>query len=214
MGAGAIYRSVIAWSIRLRPFLTAKALAMLSTNHVEAERIRLRTACNADLEGIVELETDRRIRRYLGGPRLEWEVRDHLEAAGVRSVTAPAGSFIVADRATDTMLGTASLSRRGNDRLGHVDGDGEELELSYALRTCAWGFGYATEAVRALLRAAATELPDQPVLIVTQSAYSASLRVGERLGFAIVTTFEEFEAEQTLEAANLHTFRTGEVSRF
>ena len=104
--------------------------------------------------------------------------------------------------------------RRGNDRLGHVDGDGEELELSYALRTCAWGFGYATEAVRALLRAAATELPDQPVLIVTQSAYSASLRVGERLGFAIVTTFEEFEAEQTLEAANLHTFRTGEVSRF
>ena len=102
----------------------------------------------------------------------------------------------------------------GTVRLGHVDGDGEELELSYALRTCAWGFGYATEAVRALLRAAATELPDQPVLIVTQSAYSASLRVGERLGFAIVTTFEEFEAEQTLEAANLHTFRTGEVSRF
>jgi RimJ/RimL family protein N-acetyltransferase len=124
-------------------------------------------------------------------------------------VTASTGSFIIADLITDDMLGTVSLSRRGNDQPGHVSDGGGEFELSYILRSCAWGHGYASEAARALLRVAATELPDQPVLIVTQSANLPSLRVGERLGFRIMATFEEFEAEQTLGVANLRTFRAG-----
>lgn len=182
---------------------------MLSTNYVEAKRIRLRKAHAADIDGIVELETDLRVRQHLGGSRPEHAVRDHLVAAGFTSVTASAGSFIVADLVTDDMLGTVSLSRRDNHRPGHVGDGGGELELSYVLRSWAWGHGYATEAARALLQAAATELPDQPVLIVTQSANLPSLRVGERLGFGIVTTFKEFEAEQSLGVVNLHTFLAG-----
>ena len=178
---------------------------LLSTNYVEARRIQLRHAHDADVDGIVETQTDERVRQYLGGPRPEREVRDYLVAAGVTAVTASTGSFIIADLITDDMLGTVSLSRRGNDQPGHVSDGGGELELSYILRSCAWGHGYATEAARALLRVAATELPDQPVLIVTQSANLPSLRVGER----IMATFEEFEAEQTLGVANLRTFRAG-----
>ncbi|MFV8051877.1 GNAT family N-acetyltransferase [Mycobacterium sp. 48b] len=50
------------------------------------------------------------------------------------------------------------------------------------------GRGYATEASRALLRCAAGQLADQPVVIVTQSANLAALRLADRLGFSRLGT--------------------------
>ncbi|WP_373294430.1 GNAT family N-acetyltransferase [Streptomyces albiflavescens] len=46
-----------------------------------------------------------------------------------------------------------------------------------------WGAGLAREAAKALLRAAADELPDQPVLVVTLTANESSPEVATRLGF-------------------------------
>jgi RimJ/RimL family protein N-acetyltransferase len=67
----------------------------------------------------------------------------------------------------------------------------------------------AFEAATAVLRAAAEELPDQPVIILTQTANERSLRLAVRLGFRPVSTFEWFDAEQTLGLAGLHSFRAG-----
>ncbi|MER6563509.1 GNAT family N-acetyltransferase, partial [Streptomyces sp. NPDC001027] len=67
--------------------------------------------------------------------------------------------------------------------------------------------GLALEAATAALRAAAGELPDQPVLIVTQSANERSLRLAARLGFQRVGAFEAYDAEQTLAVAHLHAFK-------
>ncbi|RDI65612.1 GNAT family N-acetyltransferase [Nocardia pseudobrasiliensis] len=58
-------------------------------------------------------------------------------------------------------------------------------------------------AYEAVLRAA-TELPDQPVLIITRSANARSLKLAARLGFRPVGTFELFDAEQTLATAPPH----------
>ncbi|RJO74199.1 acetyltransferase [Nocardia panacis] len=55
-------------------------------------------------------------------------------------------------------------------------------------------------------RAAAAELPDQPVLLVTQTVNERSLRLAARLGFETVDTFEEFGAQQILATVGLHTF--------
>ncbi|MEU6426505.1 GNAT family N-acetyltransferase [Microbispora sp. NPDC046973] len=99
------------------------------------------------------------------------------------------------------------LARRPVGRPGHVIEDGGELELGYVLRRSAWGAGFAYEAATAALRAAADELPDQPVLVVTQTANQRSLKLAARLGFRTVSTFEEFDAEQTLCAAPLSGFR-------
>jgi RimJ/RimL family protein N-acetyltransferase len=98
------------------------------------------------------------------------------------------------------------LDRRPADRPGHITDGGEELELSYVLRRSAWGKGFAFEAATAALRAAADELRDQPVLIVTKTANRRSLELATRLGFHRVDTFEEFGAQQTLATARLHSF--------
>jgi len=99
------------------------------------------------------------------------------------------------------------LKRRDADLPGHVTQDGEELELGYLLRRDAWGAGLAFEAATAALRAAADELPDQPVILLTHTANERSLRLAVRLGFQPVSTFELFDAEQTLGVASLHSFK-------
>lgn len=49
-------------------------------------------------------------------------------------------------------------------------------------------------------------LPDQPVLVVTQTANDRARKLAGRLGFTEVDTFQAHDAEQTLAAA-LHSFR-------
>ncbi|MFI6502327.1 GNAT family N-acetyltransferase [Nonomuraea typhae] len=94
-------------------------------------------------------------------------------------------------------------------RPGRVSTDGEELELGYVLRRSTWGAGFAFEAATAALRAAADELPAQPVVLVTQTANTRSLTLAARLGFRPVSTFEEYGSEQTLCTAPLSMLHNG-----
>jgi RimJ/RimL family protein N-acetyltransferase len=53
---------------------------------------------------------------------------------------------------------------------------------------------------------ASTRYP-RSVILVTQTANTRSLRLAVRLGFQPVSTFEEYDAEQTLALASLHSFK-------
>ncbi|MEV4108562.1 GNAT family N-acetyltransferase [Nonomuraea sp. NPDC049695] len=178
----------------------------LSATEIATDRLLLRKAQGADREGLIELATDPEIRTYLGGPRPRGDVERYIDAVGAAGLTSAPGSFVIADAVTDELIGTLALARRSAERPGHVTEDGEELELSYVLRRSAWGVGLAFEAATAVLRAAAGELPDQPVVVVTQTANRRSLKLAARLGFRQVGTFEQFGAEQTLSTADLHSF--------
>ncbi|WP_166904804.1 GNAT family N-acetyltransferase [Mycobacterium sp. DL440] len=179
---------------------------MLAVTHIEAERVHLRMGRDDDAEGLIETQADERVRRFLGGPRAEADVRAVVAAAGAPTLLAADGCYVVADKESDAMLGMVTLSRRSPDLPGHVQERGDELELSYVFRAHAWGRGYATEAARALLRCAAQQLADHPIVIITQSANLAALRLADRLGFTRVETFEQFNAEQVLASAQLRTF--------
>ncbi|MFF5959470.1 GNAT family N-acetyltransferase [Streptomyces luteogriseus] len=178
----------------------------LSATEITTPRLRLRKARDADRAGLIELQTDPRVRLHLGGPRPRGAVEQYFDAMGVAHVTDKPGTFVVADRTTDDLVGVLLIHRRPVDLPGHVTEEGGELELTYVLRRAAWGAGLALEAATAALRTAASELPDQPVLIVTQTANTRSLDLAARLGFRRVSTFEAYEAEQTLAVADLHAF--------
>ena len=182
-------------------------LPTLSAAVIESDRLVPRKARDADREGIVEVLTDPEVRAYLGGPRPRAGVEQFLDRARTGGTTAAEGSYVIAERQADRFLGILGLSRREAGRPGHVTGEGGELELSYVLRRGSWGAGLAFEAAAAALRAAAGELPDQPVLLVTQTANDRSRRLAGRLGFQEVSVFEEFGAQQTLALAALSSFR-------
>nr|WP_042195462.1 GNAT family N-acetyltransferase [Kibdelosporangium sp. MJ126-NF4]CEL22029.1 GCN5-related N-acetyltransferase [Kibdelosporangium sp. MJ126-NF4]CTQ92809.1 GCN5-related N-acetyltransferase [Kibdelosporangium sp. MJ126-NF4] len=180
------------------------ALSTVSVTEVDAERILLRQVGDTDRAGLIELYTDPEVRTYLGGPRPRADVEQMLDQLGTAPVP---GSYVIADRESDDLLGGVWLDRRPADMPGHVTENGNELELSYALLRSAWGKGLAFEATAALLRAAADELPEQPVMVVTQTANERSMKLVERLGFRVVDTFEQFDAEQALGSAPLHSFK-------
>ncbi|MRH87647.1 GNAT family N-acetyltransferase [Nocardia sp. SYP-A9097] len=183
-------------------------LRMLSAVRIATDRVLLRKARDTDREWLIELRTDPEVGAYIGGPLPRKGVEQYLERiGGAANATITPGTFIIADKATDALIGIFELKRRPADWPGHVIEDGEELELGYLMRPDTWGAGLAFEAATAVLRAAADELPDQPVLIATQTANQRSLRLAARLGFRPVSTFEWFDAEQTLCLASLHSFK-------
>ncbi|WP_405795862.1 GNAT family N-acetyltransferase [Streptomyces sp. NBC_01506] len=183
------------------------ALPTLSATEITTDRLRLRTARDADIDGLIELQTDPQVRAHLGGPRPRAVVQQYFDAYGIGAIAGTPGTYVIADRETDRLIGTLVLDRRSADVPGHVAEEGGELELTYLLRHGSWGAGLAFEAATALLRAAAGELPDQPVLVVTQTANERSFELATRLGFRRVDTFEAYDAEQTLAVADLHSFR-------
>ncbi|MGC7098421.1 GNAT family N-acetyltransferase [Amycolatopsis lurida] len=174
----------------------------LSAAVIESERVVVRKARDADRDGLIEVFTDPDVRRYLGGPRPRAQVEGFLDHLG-----AVEGGYVVADRETDAFLGMLALAPRDPNLPGHVTPEGGELELSYVLRQAAWGRGLAFEATTAVLRAAARELPEQPVLVVTQAANQAARKLAGRLGFEEVDTFEAHDAAQVLAVAPLGSFR-------
>jgi len=182
-------------------------LPTLSAAEVTADRLRLRKAHGADIDGLIELQTDPQVRAHLGGPRPRGVVEQYFDANGISAVAGKPGTYVIADKETDRLIGTLVLDRRSADLPGHVSEDGGELELTYLLRHGSWGAGLAFEAAMAMLRAAADELPDQPVLVVTQTANERSLKLATRLGFRRMGTFEAYDAEQTLAVADLHSFK-------
>lgn len=185
------------------------ALPTLSATEITTDRLRLRKAHDADIDGLIELQTDPRLRAYLGGPRPRGVVEQYFDTHGIGALADRPGTYVIADKETDRFIGTLALDRRSADLPGHVTEEGGELELSYLLRHGSWGAGLAFEAATAVLRAAAGELPDQPVLVVTQTANERSLRLATRLGFQRMGTFEAYDAEQTLAAVDLHSFKAG-----
>ncbi|MEH0548996.1 GNAT family N-acetyltransferase [Streptomyces sp. B21-105] len=182
-------------------------LPTLSAPEILTDRLRLRRAYDGDVEGLIELQTDPQVRAHLGGPRPRSVVEQYFDANGIGAVAARPGTYVIADKETDRCVGTLVLDHRSPDLPGHLTEEGAELELSYLLRRGSWGAGLALEAASAALRAAAVELPDQPVLIVTQTANERSLRLATRLGFQRVGTFEAHDAEQTLAVADLRAFK-------
>lgn len=174
---------------------------------IDAGDLVLRKALEHDREPLIDHVTDPEVRAHLGGARPRDTAARHLDEAGVAAVTDAPGSFVIADKLTDAFVGTMSLTRRGVHHPRHVRPTGKELELSYTLNRPAWGRGLAYRSATAVLRTAAAELPDEPVIVVTQSANIRSLNLARRLGFVAASTFEEFGAEQTLAVVNLHDHR-------
>jgi len=183
------------------------SLSTLSAVRIEADRILLRESREADRERLIELRTDPEVGAHIGGHRRREDVERRVDGVGMDKLTEAPGLYVIADKATDVLLGTVQLMRAAADEPGHLTEGAEELELGYLLHRDAWGAGYAFEAATAVLRAAAAELPDQPVILRTQSANTRSLRLAARLGFQPVSTFEAFDAEQTLSTADLHSFK-------
>ncbi|MFF0476595.1 GNAT family N-acetyltransferase [Streptomyces sp. NPDC004284] len=157
---------------------------------IKTERLVLRESEARDRAAFVELFASPEVGTYVGGSR----PRDELERAMPEVPGRRFGFFAVElDGAT---IGMITLDRRAPERKGHIRPEGGEIELGYMFLPQAWGRGYASEACAAVLDWFAGVLPGEPVVLSTQTANEASMRVAAKLGFTEVERFEDYGAEQ------------------
>ncbi|MFJ9777056.1 GNAT family N-acetyltransferase [Kitasatospora sp. NPDC101157] len=156
---------------------------------IRTERLVLREPEPRDRTAFVELLASPQVHSYLGGPRR----RDELERELPEVPERWPGSFVV--ELDGSMIGQVLLRRATGHRRPAAEG---KADLGYLFLPRAWGAGYAAEACAAALGWLAGALPGEPVVLTTQSANLASMRLAAKLGFIEVERFDAWGAEQWL----------------
>ncbi|WDZ86042.1 GNAT family N-acetyltransferase [Micromonospora cathayae] len=157
---------------------------------IRTERLVLREPEARDRAAFIELFASSEVGAYIGGPRPQ----DELERAVPEVPRRRPGLFVV--DLDGAMIGMVTLDRRDAERPGHVLPDAGKVGLGYLFLPTAWGHGYAVEACAAALDWFAGVLPDEPVVLCTQTANDRSMRLAAKLGFTEAERFEEYGAEQ------------------
>ncbi|MET8231072.1 GNAT family N-acetyltransferase [Micromonospora sp. NPDC005298] len=148
------------------------------------ERLLLRRLTMADVDVLVELDSDPEVMRFLTGgvatPLVT--VRDEqLPKLLAQYDRYPGlGRWAALDRGTGDFLGWFALD---------PSEDGTEAELGYRLRRSAWGRGLATEGSRALVRYAFDRVGVRRVWAETMAVNERSRRVLAKAGLRHVRTF-------------------------
>lgn len=153
---------------------------------LETERLVLRRFAEDDADNLSELDSDPEVMRFLNGgkptPRsvIEMGILPRFVCHDERF---PGFGFWAAiDKASREFVGWFSF--RPVD-----EADPREASLGFRLRRQAWGRGYATEGVRALIRMSFAEWGVERVVGTTYRDNVASRRVMEKAGMTLSRTF-------------------------
>ncbi|HEV3268962.1 MAG TPA: GNAT family N-acetyltransferase [Acidimicrobiales bacterium] len=157
----------------------------LTSPTLHTARLRLRTFNDADADDLFAMHSNAYVLRYWDSP--PWDERRRAEQfiTACREIAdAGTGARLAVDRVADgAFLGWCSLTRWNPDY--------RSASLGYCFDDAAWGQGYATEAVRALLQWAFDTLDLNRVQAETDTRNAASARVLEKLGFVREGTLRE-----------------------
>ena len=153
---------------------------------LETERLLLRHFTEADVDNLVELDSDPEVMRYINGgkPTPHEEVENDILPAFLSYYERSEGYgfWAAIERSSGDFLGWFHLRPR-------KDGAVDEPELGYRLRRSAWGKGYGTEGSIALIDKGFTDLGVRRVVAETLVVHTASRRVMEKSGLNFVRVF-------------------------
>ena len=148
---------------------------MKGPTEIVTARLVLRRPAAADAQVIFRrFASSHAVTRYLGWPRHE-TIRDteaFLASSDRQWRTWPAGPYVITSRDTGSLLGSSGLSFRS----------AHEALTGYVLAEDAWGQGYATETLHAIVELACS-LSVRELRALCHPMHAASQRVLEKCGF-------------------------------
>jgi [ribosomal protein S5]-alanine N-acetyltransferase len=151
---------------------------------LESERLLFRSHQAADLEAFCAMEGDAEVRRYVGGaPRTREAAEQRFRERALRPVDGRLAMWATVLKVDDRYVGRCGLYPHFEGG-AKVAGDGV---LGFYLAREFWGRGLATEAGRAFVNFGFDELKLARIVTSVQVENAASIRVLEKLGFAIAS---------------------------
>lgn len=148
---------------------------MPKSSVIETERLLLRPPTQEDTESIfLRYASDAEVTRYLGWPRhmSVHDTRAFVEFSLAEWAVWGVGPLIAFDKVTGTLLGASGLVMEGSGRAA----------TGYVLARDAWGKGYATESLHAMI-ALAAEFEVARLYALCHVDHLASQHVLEKCGF-------------------------------
>jgi [ribosomal protein S5]-alanine N-acetyltransferase len=152
---------------------------------LHTDRLRLRPFDDTDANDLFALQSNAHVLRYWDSPPWRDRARSERFIKVCRQMTEEGtGARVAVDRVSDgAFIGWCHLSKWNPDH--------RSASLGYCFSEAAWGYGYATEAARALLRWALDTLDLNRVQAETDTRNVASARVLKKLGFVREGTLRE-----------------------
>ena len=142
---------------------------------IETDRLVLRPMRSEDVDPLLAVFADPRVMASFGGILFD---RDDMERWVRRNLVHQEhfgyGLFAVLRKPDGLLIGDCGLE--------HFDGDADEAELGYDLRSDHWHRGFATEAAIALRDDAFMTLEISRLISLIRHGHDASRRVAERIG--------------------------------
>jgi ribosomal-protein-alanine N-acetyltransferase len=160
---------------------------MRKIERIETARLALRRPRPADAEAVFSrYSSDPEVTRFLGWPRHSslGETLAFLKFSDAEWQRWPAGPYLIECKESGRLLGGTGLAFETPFRAA----------TGYVLATDAWGLGYATEALRAIVSVAG-EVGLRRLYALCHPDHSASSRVLEKCGFtreALLRRHSEF----------------------
>ncbi len=137
----------------------------------------------ADCEQMLEVYGDAEVMRFIPGGALPdiTAVLALLAVYARRQQRLGFSSWAVVERESQLLIGDVGFG------IFQPTGD---IELGYTLARDYWGRGYASEAARACLATALTDLDAPRIIVVVDEENEASGRVAERIGMVRIEAIE------------------------
>jgi RimJ/RimL family protein N-acetyltransferase len=149
---------------------------MKAPEHIETPRLVLTRPSTGDAPAIFErYASDPDVTRFVGWPRHRSvdDTRGFVQFTEAEWQRAAAGVYLISSRANGTLLGSTGLGFETPSR----------ASTGYVLAKDAWGQGYATEALLAMVDLA-RQLGVVRLYAICHPDHRASIRVLEKGGFA------------------------------
>lgn len=146
---------------------------------ITTERLVLRGLLASDVDDVLQYRSQPDVVRYIpGDPRDREAVTDMLAHYGTAGfIDEKRNHLTLAVELDGRVVGDVMLALNGPD-----GADGKQVELGWVFTPDVQGRGYATEAARALMRVAFTELEAHRVWAQLDGQNTASARLCERIG--------------------------------
>jgi ribosomal-protein-alanine N-acetyltransferase len=152
---------------------------------LESERLLFRDHEPADLDAFCDMEADPEVRRYVGGAPRTREVAERKFQAGLhRAESNRLMMWAAVYKPEARYIGRCGVYPHFMPS-GPVPGEGA---LGFYLARAYWGRGLATEAGRAFVNFGFHDLGLSRIVTAVEIGNDASIRVLEKLGFALVRT--------------------------